>query len=151
MRKLVSLGLLTLIMITSGCGAKEEVLTTCSLRATYMEGMDINATYKITSKGKYVTYVESIEELDIEDESVREEYYNTAQQQALPFENIKYYEANIEILNNTIRSVVSIDYEHINMNDLIKVNSGMKEYLKNGKITLDDMIKSYKEIGVVCK
>ncbi len=151
MKKLVSLGLLTLIILISGCNKDlEDKVVTCTMQATYTEGMDIKAVYKISAKNKYVTYVETVEEMKITDKEIRDEYYNTALEQAQPFKDIKYYEANIEVNDDIIRSVVKIDYEHINMDDLIKVNSGMQEYLNKGKIRLEDMVNAYKEIGVNC-
>ncbi len=147
---LKKLGLLVLVILLSGCGAKEEKITNCTISGLYSENMSVKANYKITSKGKYVTFVESTEEMAVFDDETRKDYYNKAQEQASFFKNIEYYDAYIDISDKTIRSVVTIDYAHINMNDLLKVNPMMKDYLKNGKIKVDDMIEAYKNIGASC-
>ena len=67
-----------------------------------------------------------------------------------PYKDIEYYETEVTISDNTLTSIASIDYENIDIDELIKIDSAYEQLFTNGKISIDTIENLYNQIGVSC-
>ena len=107
--------------------------------------------YKVDYKGNYVTKVKSVEIVKSDDS----EYLNTLKEQTeniySAYNNIENYNYKTEINGNTFTSTVDIDYEKIDTEKLISIDSSNSQLIKNGKIDINDIKNIYESIGATCK
>ena len=68
-----------------------------------------------------------------------------------PYKNLEYYKNNIKIRNKTLTSTTIINYAKIDTDQLIKIDEGNGQLIKNGKVNIDDLKKAYKQNGFSCK
>ena len=65
---------------------------------------------------------------------------------------LNYNKYNVtEINGNTFTSTVDIDYEKIDTEKLISIDSSNSQLIKNGKIDINDIKNIYESIGATCK
>lgn len=153
MKKKVLFGvLLASTLILTGCGAKEEIKTlSCTRKATIMEGVDADLSYKVTYKGDYVQLVESREEVISENEAYLENYKTAIENVYSPYNDVEYYEYNVELKNGSLVSTTKINYEKIDTDKMIDIDSANATLIKDGKIKISDIKSIYENLGMICE
>ena len=123
---------------------------TCT-KTTDQNNTKMSLNYKVDYKGNYVTKVKSVEIVKSDDS----EYLNTLKEQTeniySAYNNIENYNYKTEINGNTFTSTVDIDYEKIDTEKLISIDSSNSQLIKNGKIDINDIKNIYESIGATCK
>ena len=141
-----------LIVVVTGCGAKESSKTlTCTMQGTVIEGTTINSTYKVTYTGDYVDLVESTETVKSDNETVLNTYKSTVEAMYSPYKDVKYYDYNIEVKDNTLTSTTKINYAKIDTKKMIEINSANSTMIKDGKVAVDTIKAVYEQMGATCK
>ena len=111
----------------------------------------MSLNYEVDYKGNYVTKVKSVEIVKSDDS----EYLNTLKEQTeniySAYNNIENYNYKTEINGNTFTSTVDIDYEKIDTEKLISIDSSNSQLIKNVKIDINDIKNIYESIGATCK
>lgn len=146
---LVAIMIMGTVLFT-GCGAEKEKTMKCS-RTINQASIKMNLTYDVTYKGDYVTKIESNEEITTEDESTLELYKTQLESTTTSFKDIEYYDHEVKIDGNTLTSTITIDYEKIDTDKLIEIDSSMKQLIKDGKISVVDIESLYGQLGVTCE
>lgn len=137
-------------LLFTGCGAEKEKTMKCS-RTINQAAIKMNLTYNVTYKGDYVTKIESSEEVTTEDESTLELYKTQLESTTVSFKDIEHYDHEIKIDGNTLTSTITIDYEKIDTNKLIEIDSSMKQIIKDGKISVETIEALYSQLGITCE
>ncbi len=150
MRKLLVAVMCAGIVLLTGCGAKEEKTMTCT-RTINQSGIKMNLSYNVTYKGDYVTTVKSEEKITASSEEVLETYKEQLEKTTASFKDIEYYDHDIKIDGDTLTSTINIDYEKIDTDKLIEMDSSMKQLIKNGKVSVDDIESVYNQLGITCE
>ncbi len=149
MRKLKGILLiLVCTLLLSGCQSNTEKTMTCSKKMN-QNGIKANFNYNITYKGKYVTKVESIEEVVFDDNETLQETKKEIENIAASYKNIKYYDIEITTNENTLSTKTTIDYEHIDTKEKVDSTTGIT--LDNGKLSIENLKKQYNKLGMKCK
>lgn len=146
---LVAIMIMGTVLFT-GCGKEEEKVMKCS-RTINQASIKMNLLYDVTYKGDYVTKVESTEEITTNDESTLELYKTQIENTVSMFKDIEYYDHEINIDGNTLKSTITIDYEKIDTDELIELDSSMKQLIKDGKVAVEDIESLYNQLGITCE
>ena len=122
---------------------------TCTRTAT-QGTLKLDVNYTVTYSGKYVKKVESTEKIISSSTSALETYKKTVENIYAPYNDIEYYDTEVSIDGDTLTSKVVIDYENIDTDKLIKLDSSIGNIVKNGKIKIEDMKSIYEQTGATC-
>lgn len=141
-----------LLLLVTGCGDKKGTIT-CTLSANNrMDGYETISEYKINYKGDIVESVETVETITAENEevldtlkSVVEETYAKADK---AYGGYKY---EVKKDGKKIISTVTIDYDSMDVDKFAKDTPAIKDYVKDGKFTVEGAKKIYETYGATCK
>ena len=64
---------------------------------------------------------------------------------------LDYYQNNIKIKGKTLTSTTTINYAKIDTDELIRIDEGNGQLIKNGKVNINDLEEAYKQNGFNCK
>ena len=150
MKKILAAVMIIGTVLLTGCGAEKEKTMKCS-RTINQAAIKMNLTYNVTYKGDYVSKIESNEKITTEDESTLELYKTQLENSTASFKDIEHYDHEVKIDGNTLTSTITIDYEKIDTDKLIEIDSSMKQLIKDGKISVENIESLYSKLGVTCE
>lgn len=142
------------IILLTGCSKKEEAAktTTCKRITTLSDNIKMDLKYTITyNKKEYVTKVYSIETVTSDNTSVLNSYKTQVEKVYEPYKDIKYYDYDVRIENKKLISEVTIQYDKIDTDKMIKIDSANSNLIKDGKVKLDDIKTYYTSMGITCE
>ena len=142
--------LMVICLFSTGCGSNSLKTKTCTIKQTVADGIEMDSRYEISYKNKYVTKIVSTETVEVEDSYTREQYKDSVEAIYEPYKDLKYYDTSVSIDGDKIISIANIDYEHMDIDEFLKINTVMKPYFKDGKLLLSDALDMYKSLGVDC-
>lgn len=149
------LSLVFTVVLLSGCGVEEkEVTKTCTLTTNDVaNGYKLEAVYKVYGKGKNVEKVETIETITSSDEESLasfEDYFKESYESV----NEVYggYTNKVTNENGKVISETTIDYNEMDVEQYVKDNSSMKQYVtSDNKISVNGIISIYEALGATCE
>lgn len=150
---LFSLFLIALVAVT-GCSSKNSASSkklVCEMSGTVVEGTTVDSKYTVTYSGDYVNYVETVETVKSNDETILRTYKSTVETMYSPYDNVKYYDYDIKLAGDTLTSTTKINYAKIDTDEMIKVNSANSALIKDGKVALATIKEVYETMGATCK
>ena len=150
MKKFLFLVVCISMLVLTGCGAEKEKTLKCS-RTVNQSNIKMDLSYNVNYKGKYVTTIKSTEKITSDDSTVLDTYKKQLESTTASLRNIKHYNHNIKIDGDTLTSTIDIDYTKIDTKKLIELDSSMKQLIKNGKVSVQDIKSLYGQLGVTCK
>lgn len=150
-RNLLSIFFILLITICcTGCNPETGTMT-CTMSSYPTDGIKLRSVYKADYKNNVVQKLTSTDQVTVEDKSYLDTYEEKLNELYEPYKNLEYYKNNIKIKNKTLTSTTIINYAKIDTNQLIKIDEGNGQLIKNGKVNIDDLKKAYKQNGFNCK
>lgn len=138
-----------LVLIT-GCSKESENLMTCT-RSMNQNSIKTNLKYNISYEGKYVTRIKSIETVETDSEDILNNYKSQIESLYSPYSDVDYYKYSVEIKDHKLTSTVDINYEKIDTDKLLEIDSANGTLIKDGKINIDDIKSVYENLGATCK
>lgn len=148
--KRIGIILFASLLLVVGCTSKESGTLTCT-RTAKQGNIEVSLNYKIAYTGEYVNTIETTEIVKSEDQNTLNLYKTQLENIYDPYKSIDYYENEVTIEGDTLTSKTKIDYEHINVDDLIEIDSANEQILKDGKARVSDFRSMYESIGASCK
>ena len=127
----------------------EEKTMICSSN-TSSNGMEINLKYTVDYIGNYVTNVSSEEKITSSNESLLETYKTQIENMYSIYKDIEYYNYKVQIDGNTLISTTDINYNKIDTDKMIEIDSNNSSLIKNGKININDIENLYNQVGASC-
>lgn len=149
-KKFLISSLLLVMLFVTGCGKETQKTMECT-RTGKGENYSFEYDYKVDYTGKYVDVINITEKIMSEDTEYLETVKETVESMYSPFKDIKYHSYDVEVSDNTLTSHRYIDYEHIDTNEMLKVDSAFAAIIKNGKVAIDDVKTVYTALGLTCK
>ena len=149
--KKIGIILFVSLLLLVGCTTKEESGVLTCTRTAKQGNIDLSLNYKIAYTGEYVNTIETTEIVKSEDQNTLNLYKTQLENVYEPYKSIDYYENEVTIEGDTLTSKTKIDYEHINVDDLIEIDSANEQILKDGKAKVSDFRSMYESIGASCK
>lgn len=127
---------------------KEEVMI-CTRTAKQSE-TNLDFKYQVTYSDGYVKRVLSTEKITSSDKNLLQTYKNSVEELYEPYNSLDYYDTKVTIDGNTLTSIAEIDYEKIDTDKLIEIDSANASFIKDGKIKLEDIKAVYTQYGAIC-
>lgn len=156
MRKVLLL--VTVILLLTGCGQKENVLTeprlytiTCKIENVNYDQYTLNSEYKINYYGDYVDNVVTVETVTSDSTEILD-YMENYLKQIYTSANETYggYTYNISKETGKISAMVSINYNIMDLNKFVEGQPAMKNYIEDGKFLVSGIINVYESMGATC-
>lgn len=148
MKKVILLGIITLLVVT-GCGKEEKMVCT---RTANMNGMEMDFQYEVYYQGKNVNKVKTTEKVTSDSKETLKTLESQIKNLYSSFDKIKEYKYNVTIDENTLISTTDINYQKIDMNQLLEIDSSIEQLQNNNdKIDLDKITQVYEQTGAICK
>lgn len=136
----------------TGCEGKEtEKTLVCTRTATIADGVKMDLRYEVEYKGDYVTKLDSTEKVITDNQEYLDAYEATILETYEPYKDIEHYDYDVEVEGNTLTSKVEVDYDKIDTEKLIEIDSANEALIKDGKIKISDMQAIYESVGATCK
>ena len=130
---------------------EEQKQMVCTRKATVTEGVTLDVKYTVDYTGEYINKVYSNEKVTSSNAQYLEAYKEQVDKIYAPYKNIEHYNTNVRIEGNTLISEATIDYDKIDTNKMLEVDSSLGQIIKDGKIKLADMKAMYTSIGAICE
>ena len=147
MKKIISI---IFILFIVGCGKKDYI--TCNIDIdNNIQNYTMNGTYKIYYDNNYVTKVEKYEKYISPDKTVID-YFDE-------YKNLEYYNLNdlyngfiykINKKENSVEIDVNIDFNSVNIKQMVKDKKIDKDYVISNKLTTSGIVKFYESKGAKC-
>lgn len=153
MKKFIIIPAILLSLLISGCDSGKQTTMTCTATTSdKINGYDVASEYKVIAIDGKVDKViskekvtsKSSEMLDAFEKQLDETYKKVN-------DNYGGYTYNIKRGTNEVTSDVEIDYNKMNLDLFVKDQPILKQYLKDGKLSVDGLRKIYEQIGATCK
>ncbi len=139
------------VLLLTGCGSDSETKTMTCSRSMNQDSLKTSLNYTITYKGKYVTNVKSVETVESDDNTLLESYKSQVESIYSPYKNVDHYDYKVTIDGNKLTSTADINYEEIDTDKLIEIDSANSSLIKDGKILVSDIKSVYEQLGATCK
>lgn len=143
-------GVFIFLILVTGCNKESRNLMICT-RSINQNNIKTNLKYNISYDGNYVTRVKSIETVETDNEDILDNYKTQIESLYSPYSDIDYYEYNVKVENNKLTSTVDINYEKVDTNKLLEIDSANGQLIKDGKIKVSDIKSVYESLGAICE
>lgn len=150
--KISSVLLLALILV--GCAAKEDKVIKCTLSSKdAINGYELSSTYEITTDGTIVKSVKSTEIVTSDNESLLSSFETTLKSSYEKMnETYGGYDINITNKDGKVTSITNIDYQKLNLEQLLKDQPSMKNAANSkNQLTLNGVKSIYQSLGATCE
>ena len=134
----------------TGENANEKNLITCT-RSMNQNNIKTNLKYNISYDGDYVTRIKSIETVETDSQDILDSYKTQIESIYSPYSDVDYYEYNVKVEDNKLTSTVDINYEKVDTDKLLEIDSANGQLIKDGKIKVNDIKSVYESLGAICE
>lgn len=142
-----------LALCLTGCGKEKTGKITCtSNQNNVASGYTLEAKYVINYKGDNVDSVETTESVTADNSEVLSAFEKQLNEMySKTDEAYGGYKYNIENKDGKVVSTVTIDYNKMNLDQYVKDQPVLKDFVKNGKMQVDGIKALYKAMGATCE
>lgn len=130
---------------------EEQKQMVCTRKATVTEGVTLDVKYTVDYTGEYINKVYSNEKVISSNKQYLEAYKEQVDKIYAPYKNLEHYDTNVRIEGDTLISEATIDYDKIDTDKMIEIDSSIGQIIKDGKIKVADMKTMYTSIGATCE
>ena len=146
----VVLGVFILFLVT-GCGNSNDALSMTCTRTMNQNNIKTILKYNVEYKDDYVSRIKSVETIETDSSDILNTYKEQIESLYSPYQDVDYYEYNVEIQDNKLTSTVDINYEKVDTDKLLEIDSANGQLIKDGKIRVDDIKSVYENLGAICE
>lgn len=142
------------IILITGCSNNEEVVKTCtSTTNDVANGYKLESKYTVYAKGDIVQKVETVETITSDDEGILE-YFEESLEDSYEALKDTYggYTNEVDNENGKVVSKTTIDYTKMNVEQYVKDNTIMENYVNSdNEFLLEGVISIYEALGATCE
>lgn len=146
----VILGVFIIVFLTTGCNSNKDLSITCT-RTMNQNNITTSIKYNIEYSDDYVTRVKSVETVETDNSEILNTYKEEIESSYSPYQDIDYYEYNVDINDNKLTFTTDVNYEKVDTDKLLDIDSNNSELIKDGKIEVDSLKTVYENLGAICK
>ena len=118
----VVLGVFILFLVT-GCGNSNDALSMTCTRTMNQNNIKTSLKYNVEYKDDYVSRIKSVETIETDSSDILNTYKEQIESLYSPYQDVDYYEYNVEIQDNKLTSTVDINYEKVDTDKLLEIDS----------------------------
>lgn len=138
-----------IVLLGTGCGNTEKKMT-CS-RTMDQNGMKAELKYEVTYSKDTVKRIKSTETITSDSEVTLNAYKKSVEQIYSPYKDLEHYKYSVTVDGDKLTSIADINYEKVDTDKMIKIDSANSQLIKNGKVSLKDIKSAYESVGATCK
>lgn len=154
--------ILTLLVLT-GCSKNKvvvngEKVTTknmshkhCTRSAASEDNMTTELEYDIYYTNDILNILESTEKIVSDSSSILDEYESAYKNINQYYDNLKYYDTNVERTNNSVLRRTTINYDKIDIDKLISIEGADDNIIEEGKAKVQLWLDLAKKFGAKCE
>lgn len=146
----VVLGVFILLLVT-GCGNSNNTSSMTCTRTMDQNNIKTSLKYNVEFKDGYVLRIKSVETVETSSSDILDTYKEQIESLYSPYQDVDYYEYNVEIEDNKLTSTVDINYEKVDTDRLLEIDSANGQLIKDGKISVNDIKSVYESLGAICE
>ncbi len=146
----VVLGVFILLLVT-GCGNNNSMESMTCTRTMNQSGIKTSLKYNVKYKGDYVSRIKTVETVETDSSDILNTYKEQIESLYSPYKDVEYYDYNVDVVDNKLTSTVDINYEKVDTDKLLEIDSANGQLIKDGKISVDDIKSVYESLGATCK
>ncbi len=158
MKRVVILGIALLVLAT-GCGQQTNYNYTTNkedqmicTRTANANGLEMDFHYEVYYQGNDVNKVQTTEKITSDSNELLQTYQQQIKSLYSNFDNIEHYNYDVKIEGNTLISTTDINYQKMNIDELVNVDSSIEQLLNDDrKIDLDKITQVYEQLGATCE
>ena len=151
MKKILAVALFVGVLFLSGCSDGKEGKLVCTMDQSIDSSTKLKSTYNVSYKGGYATMVETTETITSDNSEVLDSYKSSLDSMYGAYKNIEYYDNDIKVEDNQLVSTTKINYEKIDTDKLVEIDSNNKSIMENGKVKVSILKDAYEQLGASCK
>lgn len=110
----------------------------------------LTGIYTVEYEDNYVTNVKTTEIIDSNNDSILQSFKTQISSTYSPYDELEYYNYDIELSDNVLTSTTNIDYTKIDMDKMTTIDSSIEKILVDGKININTMKAVYTTMGAKC-
>ncbi len=136
-------------LLLTGCGTEEQELMECS-RSMNQNDLEMINSYEVLYTGDYVDSIKTIEivKADIDTLETLEGSLSSIYDEYVKLEG---YSNEVTIEGDTLTSVTNVDYNVIDTDKMLEIDSANGLLIKDGKVKVDDIESTYTSMGIMCE
>ncbi len=146
----VFLGVFILFLVT-GCGNSDNTSSMTCTRTMDQNNIKTSLKYNVEFKDGYVLRIKSVETVETSSSDILDTYKEQIESLYSPYQDVDYYEYNVNIEDNKLTSTVDINYEKVDTDRLLEIDSANGQLIKDGKISVNDIKSVYESLGAICE
>lgn len=165
MKKILYLGiLLSFAFLLTGCDKDKTVVMSngekvntsklthlhCT-RGGEIDNGEVSLQYDLYSKGEVLNLLQSVERVMSSDSSVLDTYENAYRDIHKHYDGLEYYDAEVIRGDTTVTSKITINYEKIDINQLLQIEGEEDNIIEDGVAKVDKWISLAKQFGASCE
>ena len=149
MKKYLLLIPVFLLLLTGCFGGNKKTVCTLTKEA---DGLKISVEYTLNHDDKYISNVVFDETYEASDKDTAD-YYENYVKELYEGAKEKYggYEVDIQRDNLTIKALIKINYEKVDMTKLLEDTPDLTSFVEDNKMLYDKMTSYYNLAGLTCK
>ncbi len=124
---------------------------TCTRSAEIDGNAEVELNYDIYYTGENINKLISKEKIISNDKDILDEYENAYKTIAGYYEGLKYYDQVVTRTNTEVFNKITIDYDNINIRQLLDIEGEEDNIVENGKAKLNLYLDLLKQFGGTCE
>ena len=140
----------TIVIFCTGCQPQSGTMI-CTMSSYPADGITLQSVYTAKYKDNIVTKLKTIEKVISDEEENLKVYQEKIEELYSEYQDIPYYDNQIDIKDDTLTSTTVIQYDKIDTDKLIEIGRGNASVIKNGKVEIKDLESLYQQNGCNCK
>ena len=122
----------------------------CSRKGN-VQGGSANLNYEIFSTDDKISLLKSEEQVVSNDKNVLKTYEDAYRKIHKNYEGLQYYDAEVVVNDTSVTSIITINYDKINMKALLAIEGEEDNIIENGTAKLSKWIELAKKFGTKCE
>lgn len=160
--KIILICIVTIII--SGCSTDEKILSNgkkvntnkmqvmhCTRTASAGSGIEVDLKYDLYYNGEDLNILHSTEKVITASDESLDTYENAYKGIHKNYEGLEYYDASVTRTDTTVTSDITINYEKIDIDALLKIEGEEDNIIENGKAKVDKWLTLAKKLGTKCE
>ena len=163
MKKIITCLLLVLsFFFLTGCSKEEKVISNgktintskmghkhCT-RGGSLEDGEVSLNYDLYYTGDDLNILKSEEKVLSTNSDVLNTYANAYQSIHSNYEGLEYYDTSLVLEDDSVTSIITINYDQINISELLKIEGEDDNIIENGVAKVDKWLTLAKKFGTSC-
>ena len=123
----------------------------CKTKAEAGEGIDVDLNYTIKYKKGNILELVSVQKVASDSSDNLDIYENAYVSISKNYDGLKYYDTNIVRDSNSVTYTITINYDKIDVKNLLAIEGEEDNIIKNGKAKLSLWLELASKMGTTCE